>query len=152
MVIKKTQHGILRMLTMSYMFYSASNFNGDISNWDTSQVKDMYGMFFKATSFNPEDQNINTKIVENVRIDEEGNEVPYTWDIGKVTNTSSMFHDASNFNGDISNWDTSNVTDMSGMFMNASVFDRNITTKQVTVNGIKYTAWDTLCNVYVCFV
>src|SRR5690625_6477755 len=34
------------------MFDSASSFNGDISSWDVSGVRDMSGMFFNATSFN----------------------------------------------------------------------------------------------------
>ena len=32
---------------MNYMFYK-SNFNGDISNWDTSKVEDMYRMFLDS--------------------------------------------------------------------------------------------------------
>ena len=30
---------------MGYMFYGATNFNGDVSNWDVSNVTDMSGMF-----------------------------------------------------------------------------------------------------------
>jgi surface protein len=42
------------------MFNRATNFNGDISRWNTSMVKDMRHMFWDASSFN---QNINTKVV-----------------------------------------------------------------------------------------
>ena len=31
--------------TMLNMFYNASSFNGDISNWDTSKVTTMQAMF-----------------------------------------------------------------------------------------------------------
>ena len=34
------------------MFQYASNFNGDISNWNASSVQQMQGMFDSATNFN----------------------------------------------------------------------------------------------------
>ena len=30
------------------MFYEASNFNNDVSKWDTSSVEDMNGRFYQA--------------------------------------------------------------------------------------------------------
>ena len=54
-----------------------------------------------------------------------------------------MFYMATKFNSNISNWDIISSQNMSYMFGNAKLFNRNINTKQVTVNGIKYTAWDT---------
>ena len=33
---------------MSFMFYECTNFNSDISNWDVSNVTDMYGMFYNC--------------------------------------------------------------------------------------------------------
>lgn len=38
------------------------------------------------------------------------------WNVGNVTNMSSMFYGAMAFNGEISGWDVSSVTDMSSMF------------------------------------
>ncbi|MBY0425597.1 MAG: BspA family leucine-rich repeat surface protein, partial [Cytophagales bacterium] len=48
------------------------------------------------------------------------------WNTAKVSNMSSMFRNASTFNGDISNWNTSNVTNMSNMFYFATSFNQNI--------------------------
>ena len=50
---------------------------GDISNWDVSNVKDMYYMFNTARSFN---QPLNN------------------WNVSKVTDMNWMFEDADSFN------------------------------------------------------
>lgn len=37
---------------MQNMFRNANNFNGDISNWNVRNVKNMFGMFSGTTNFN----------------------------------------------------------------------------------------------------
>jgi hypothetical protein len=44
--------------------------------------------------------------------------------------------------GHISDWDVSKVTDMSGMFLQATSFNGDINTKEVTIYGVTYTAWN----------
>lgn len=68
------------------MFRNCSEFNQDISMWDTSNVKDMSFMFAGASNFN---QDISS------------------WDVGQVTNMNSMFDSAKNFNQDLSGWNVS---------------------------------------------
>ena len=41
------------------------------------------------------------------------------WDVSNVTDMNDMFSFAHEFNADIGNWDVSNVTNMCGMFTNA---------------------------------
>ncbi len=50
------------------------------------------------------------------------------WDVSSVTNMSSMFQEASRFEGKsgMEFWDVSNVTDMSSMFQGAVKFNKNI--------------------------
>ena len=81
---------------MDYMFCYNSKFNGDISNWDVSNVKRMNYMF-QHSSFTGENGDISN------------------WDVSNVEYMNSMFME-SKFNGDISNWDVSNVKDMMCMF------------------------------------
>ena len=74
-----------------------SEFNGDISDWDVSNVTDMKYMF------------------ELCRYSGKNGDI-FDWDVSKVTNMKGMFK-FSNYNGDISRWDVSTVTNMSHMFM-----------------------------------
>lgn len=66
---------------------NSSNFNEDISNWDTSQVTDMSYMFQGATNFN---QDIST------------------WNVSKVTDVSYMFNNAASFNQNLKSWQIKN--------------------------------------------
>jgi surface protein len=93
-----------QVTTMVNLLYGYSNFNEDISYWDTSNVTTMGAMFRGATSFN---QDISG------------------WDTGEVTTMSNMFRDSS-FNGKLSNWNTSKVMSMSGMFAGNSAFNQDI--------------------------
>ena len=83
--------------------FANSNFNQDISHWDTSYITDMSEMFYNATSF---DRPLNN------------------WDTSNVKNMSKMFYNATSFNQPLSNWDTANVTNMNSMFRGAQRFSQ----------------------------
>lgn len=65
-------------------------------------------------------------------------------DFSNVTNMSSMFNGAENFNGNISSWDTSNVTNMYAMFAYAKKFNQPIgnwdLSNVTTTNAMFYNA------------
>ena len=42
------------VINMTFMFYSATKANPNVSKWDTSKVTDMRSMFYGATSANPD--------------------------------------------------------------------------------------------------
>ncbi len=101
---------------MSGMFQNTV-FNGDISNWDVSNVKNMSDMF-NHSKFDGDISNWDVSNVENMggmfyAVDFTGD--ISNWDVSNVMNMEDMFNH-SKFNGDISNWNVSNVTDMYRMF------------------------------------
>ncbi len=91
--------------SMDSLFFTTKNFNSDISKWDVSKVTSMHGMFLNTKNFN---QDISS------------------WNVSNVTNMRGMFYSAENFNQDISSWNTSNVEDMSYIFNNSKLFNYNI--------------------------
>ena len=95
---------------MSNLFVE-TNFNGDISSWDVSNVKNMNAMFYGCESFN---QDISS------------------WDVSNVTDMMGMFSWCEEFNQDISRWDVSNVTDMQGMFYGCKAFNQDISNWDVS--------------------
>ena len=76
--------------------FNSSPFNGDISNWNVGNVRNMFGMFYMSY-FNSDISN---------------------WNVSNVMDMSCMFQ-SSQFNGDISRWDVSNVKKISGIFSNS---------------------------------
>ncbi|GGD02976.1 BspA family leucine-rich repeat surface protein [Enterococcus wangshanyuanii] len=112
---------------MRFMFRNTSNLTSlDVSNWDTSNVVDMFGMFdaVKVTELNV--SNWNTSKVTDMSnmfagADNLANLDVSNWDMSNVVNTSSMFYNASNLVSlDVSNWNTSKVITMWNMFFRAS--------------------------------
>jgi surface protein len=98
---------------MTSMFSGAVNFDGDISNWDVSQVLTMNYMFENT----PLDQNLSA------------------WNPSSAIEMRGMFLNASNFNSDIGNWDVSNVADMVSMLANATSFDQDLGDWDITNLG-----------------
>ena len=96
---------------MSQLFYRKYRFNDDISKWDVSNVKDMSQMF-QAYKWDPSifNQDISG------------------WDVSNVEDMQLMFYNAINFNCDLSRWDVKNVVCMRFMFAGAKKFDGNIST------------------------
>lgn len=116
------------------MFYGATSFNIDISNWDVSGCNSMIGTFNGAKAFNNGGQPLNwgekTKNVTNMNFmfNEASafNQDINNWNVSSVRTMQGMFIDAKSFNKPLNNWKVMNVTDMGRMFMGASVFNQNI--------------------------
>ena len=100
-----SQWDVSRVTDTSQLYLNADSFNSDISKWDVWSVKSMFAMFAGATSFNGD-----------ISI----------WEVSDVQTMHGMFGGAKSFNGDISKWDVSSVTDMYGMFWGAASFNSDI--------------------------
>ena len=85
--------------------HHARSFNGNISKWDVSSVKDMSSMFRRASSFNGD---------------------VAKWDVSRVKDMSNMFVSATSFNCDVSRWDVSKVATMEYMFRYATSFKHQL--------------------------
>ncbi|WP_054850777.1 BspA family leucine-rich repeat surface protein, partial [Olleya sp. ITB9] len=102
----------LSQVTTTYRMFGSTNlFNGNINDWDVSNIEDMSSMFQSATAFN---QPLND------------------WDVSNVNNMNYMFYGTSIFDQPLDNWVTSNVTSMNSMFSYTSAFNQNINSWDVS--------------------
>ena len=93
---------------MKKLFWE-TEFNGDISQWNVSNVTDMTAMFCsQKDSFYAFNGDLNN------------------WDVSNVTTMEMMFMGACGANPSISKWDVSNVKDMYQMFAYNQKFDDDI--------------------------
>lgn len=99
------QPDLSKVVDLSQMFSGATNFNGEIGNWETSNVGNMGNMFYQAKAFD--------KYIGD-------------WDVSRVFDMHSMFRYAESFDQDIGDWDVSNVRRMNGMFGGAKSFNQDI--------------------------
>uniref|UniRef100_A0A6C0DFL6 BspA family leucine-rich repeat surface protein n=1 Tax=viral metagenome TaxID=1070528 RepID=A0A6C0DFL6_9ZZZZ len=121
---------ILSNTSLANCFRGCTNFNSNISVWNTTNVTSMLSMFHDAITFNQPIGTWNTSNVTNMKnmfLDASGFNQPIgSWNTGLVTNMSDMFQNAKTFNQDISGWNTKSVTNMNEMFNNASNFNQPI--------------------------
>lgn len=109
---------VSKITNMNGLFHETP-FNGNISDWDVSNVKDMSNMFDHCIEFT----GINTNLSN--------------WNVSQVEKMRAMFYTCS-FNGiynDLANWDVSNVKDMTTMFA-YSPFNSDIS--NWSVSHVKY--------------
>jgi surface protein len=137
--IKSITGNLVLIGDASEMFLGAGDFNGNLNNWDVSQVTNMSGMFSRPVLFETSLDDIFSRSVSrdcgySDHIQSIGSIFGKTsfngnisnWDTSKVTDMSSMFRGATHFNQNIGDWDTSKVTNMSSMFREATSFNQDI--------------------------
>ena len=111
-----SQWNVSNVTNMRWMFKGCKKFNCDISYWDVSNVKDMENMFYMCKKFNCDLSR---------------------WDVSKVTNMECMFCKCAQFNCDISRWNISNVKNIYRMFKDCKLFKQNL--NRWNVSNIDYT-------------
>ena len=131
MVCTATDSPNLSLATsISYAFSGCTKFNGNIGNWNTTNITDMSSTFSQATSFNQDIGSWNTAKVQSMSFMFSGcpffNQNISNWNTANVYSMMYMFFDATSFNQNISNWNTSRVGNMEAMFSNATSFNQNL--------------------------
>ena len=107
---------------MSYLFNAGgilfkneifTNFNGNVSLWDVSNVTSMQCMFRGCEKFNGDISR---------------------WNVSKVKDMELMFCECKEFNCDISHWNISNVENIHCMFLFCRKFNQNLDNWDVSNN------------------
>jgi uncharacterized protein YjbI with pentapeptide repeats len=137
---------VSRVQTFAYTFAWTSQFNGNISGWDTSNAVATNSMFAKALAF---DRDLSRWDMSNVETTEsmflEANEFTghfregglELWNVSRVINMMSMFEGADKFRGNLSFWDTGRVTRFAQMVSgNASLYCRTCAGVQDRANAL----------------
>lgn len=112
-------------VTSMESLFKNSEFDGDISRWNTSKVTNMNSMF-DGSKFTGLNGTINTQVIGSKTY----------WDVSKVILMEGMFRN-SIFNQSINLWQTNSLYRMTSMFENAK-FNQNINTYSDGTN----TYWD----------
>ena len=110
---------------MSYLFAKLHNnpnadilhkFNGDISEWDVSNVEDMTCLFC-GSKFNGDISGLdvsNVKIMDDMFAKSNFNGGLSDWDVSNVESAYAMFYGCETFNQDLSNLKFTGIKDPSG--------------------------------------
>ena len=117
-----SQWNVSNVVNMCRMFYGCKKFNGDLSRWNVSNVTDMGYMFNNCCEFNCDISRWNVSNVKNMKLMfnycEHFNCDISQWDVSNVENIERMFYQCGQFNCDISKWNVSNVKNMIFTFWN----------------------------------
>jgi surface protein len=106
--------------------FAGTNFSGDVSNWDVSNVNNFQSMFEGCKNFNC---NLSK------------------WEVtSKATNMSCMFYGCEKFNQNISHWDVSSVKYFNYMFYKCHNFSQDLS-KWKLLSTVKYTQMFADCQI-----
>ncbi len=98
---------------MFQLFYYEPTFNADIGKWNVASVLTMSSTFHSAAAFNGNIGSWNVAFVGNfwdMFKSTAFNGNIGTWNTARATNVQEMFYKAISFNQDISNWNVASVT------------------------------------------
>lgn len=120
---------VSKIIDMSYIFGNHfPDFEGDISDWDVSNAKNMRGMFDGCKKFNCDISYWDVSNVEDMSWmfagAESFNQNLSRWNVKKVKQMYATFCEAKSFNYPLNNWDVSSVLSMESLFASAESFNQ----------------------------
>ena len=98
-----SEWNVSNVTNMFAMFYACEHFDSDLSNWDVSKVDNMHTMFADCKNF-------TGKGLEN-------------WNTAKLEILTNTFYNCYKLDCDLSNWDVSNVYEAKYTFTRCIKFD-----------------------------
>ena len=113
------------------MFYNCENFNCDISQWNLSNLETGYYMFYGCDIFDCNVGNWKIKKLENARCMfqmcyEFKGKGIEKWNVKNLRDTQLMFATCRKFNPNISKWNIINIEDARGMFLDCYIFNQDL--------------------------
>jgi surface protein len=103
------------------------DFNGDVSQWNVSNVTDMHFMFCCCEKFNCDLSRWNVSNVKNMKLMfcrcKQFNQDLSNWDVSNVNTMRSMFYGCENFDYDLSMWNVKNVKHIDNIFRECKKFN-----------------------------
>lgn len=130
--VPKDKHE-LKSAINTHMYEKSKNAvhkNGDMNNWDVSNIKDMSNLFKDIPNFNEYIGNWNVSNVKNMSHMFYGcrlfNQDIGKWNVENVTNMEYMFYGCERFNQSINGWIVYNVNNMSHMFNRCKSFNKKL--------------------------
>lgn len=113
-----SEWNVSNVTDMYGMFRGCENFNCDLSKWDVSHCEDMECMFADCKIFNSDISK---------------------WDISSCSTTKMMFYNCESFNQDLSQWKPINVETMEYMFYDCQEFNCNLNPWKDSIEKCKNT-------------
>jgi surface protein len=117
-----SQWNVSNVENMNYMVLSCENFDCELSMWDVSNVEEMNFMFSECKKFDCDLSNWDVSNVIHMRymfnMCEKFNSNISSWDVSKVEDMRWMFNGCKKFTQDLNSWDVSNVKMMEYAFDN----------------------------------
>jgi surface protein len=133
--------------TFAQAFTNCNNFNGNINNWNVTNVTIYNFAFQNCTIFNQPISNWNLSNATSTSSMFQNctafNQPIGNWDVGNVVSMNRMFLNCQNFNQPINNWKTGKVTNMGEMFSGAIRFNQNLANWCVTLITALPSGFDT---------
>ena len=113
---------------MRSMFKNCEEFNDDLSNWNTSELRNIGSMFEGCKKFEGkglENWNTSKLVIMSATFflcKKFTGKCLENWDVSRVRDLDDTFSNCENLNCDLSKWDTSNVENMFRTFCRCKKF------------------------------